>query len=201
MPNLNLKESAEVQVKRSHPELGFELVTWTLASVAWVFSERATDGSAGRCSTSHQLLCFISPWQTLYNLRHDKHFGGHPPKDGMSPQKITPPPNNHPLTRLSMTQPFLCWIPLSLSLWQNADQLLSHSGCLYPQTLLAVSWSHKCQKLSTLTSLHDGKLDLALSKLSFFFFTHPCVFKPKHTHPLTIVHCGQTIFAIGRDAI
>lgn len=173
----------------------FQKYSWYKQTRMW-----AMDGSTCRCNTSRQLLCFISPWQTLYNLKHDKYFGGPYTLRRHATSKIIPSPLSqhppHPLMRLSMTQPFLCWIPLSL--WQNADQLLSHSGCLYPQTLLAVSWSHKCQNLSTLTLLHDGKLHLALSKLSLFFsHTHT----PKHTHPLTIVHCGQTIFAIGRDAI
>lgn len=141
------------------------------------------DGWTCRCNPSHQFLCFISPWQTLYNLRHDKYFGGPFTRRRHATSKIIPSPLSqptpHPPTFTSFHDSAL---PPSeyLSLCDKM-QLLSHSGCLYPQTLQAVSCSHKCQNLSTLTLLHDGKLHLALSKMSLFFSSNP-------TRPNTLAH-------------
>lgn len=152
-------------------------------------------GSTRRCNTSCQLLCFISPWQTFYNLRHDKYFGGPYTLRRHATSKIIPSPLSQQLPYASFHDSALPLLNTSLSFWQNADQLLSHSNCLYPQTLLAVSCSHKCQNLSTLTFLRDGETAFSIEQ------DVPHARALKHTHPLTIVHCGQTVFAIERDAI
>lgn len=69
----------------------------------------------------------------------------------------------------------------NFSLWQNADQRPSHSGCLYPQTLPAVSCSLSVKPVHT-DSFTWQLLHVALSRLSPL--SYPNTLRPTYYCPL-----------------